>query len=242
MTSKDEQAMRTYWDERARLNAVWYVDTSLSFDAPDLERFFETGRRVVSEALDGSPVAPPGTELAIEIGSGLGRICRALAERFGRVVGIDVSSEMVERARELVADPRIEFQVGDGVSLAPLEDASADMILSFTVFQHIPSTRVIEGYIIEAGRVLRPGGVFVFQWNNTPGAKRWALRRTLLDLAQRVGVSERYGRNAREFLGSRVPLGRIRSALDRGGMDLVATAGLDTLFAWTWAVRRTDAA
>jgi len=238
MTSKDEQAMRTYWDERARLNAVWYVDTSLSFDAPDLERFFETGRRVVAEALDGSPVQPPGNDLAVEIGAGLGRICRALAERFDRVVGIDVSSEMLNRARELVDEPRITFEVGDGTTLEPLAPRSADLILSFTVFQHIPSTRVIENYIAEAGRVLKPGGLFVFQWNNTPGARRWALRRTLLDLAQRVGVTERYGRNARAFLGSRVPLPRIRRALERGGMELVHTAGLDTLFAWSWAVRR----
>jgi SAM-dependent methyltransferase len=238
MTGKDEQAMRTYWDERARLNAVWYVDTSLSFDAPDLERFWETGRRIVTEALEGSPAKPPATELAVEIGSGLGRVCRALAERFDRVVGIDISSEMVQRARDLVDDRRIAFEVGDGATLASVETGSADLVLSFTVFQHIPSTTVIENYIAEAGRALKPGGLFVFQWNNTPGARRWAVRRTLLDLAQRVGVTERYGRNAREFLGSRVPLARIRRALERGGMELVSTTGLDTLFAWCWAVRK----
>ncbi|MFA5785654.1 MAG: hypothetical protein WDA71_01490 [Actinomycetota bacterium] len=82
--------MRAYWDERARVNAVWYVDTSLDFDHPDLERFFETGRRIVSEALDHAPIAPPGSSLAVEIGSGLGRVCLALTERFSRVIGVDV--------------------------------------------------------------------------------------------------------------------------------------------------------
>ena len=101
--------MRAYWDDAARRNAVWYVDTSLSYEGPDMDRFFETGRRIVSEALDGSPVPLPGTGTAVEIGAGLGRVCRALADRFDRVVGLDVSPEMVERARGLVDDPRVSF-------------------------------------------------------------------------------------------------------------------------------------
>src|SRR5438093_9964969 len=93
-----EEGMRTYWDEAARTNAAWYVDTSLEYDHPDMERFFSTGRRIVSEALDGSPVAPPGYSTAVEIGSGLGRVCLALADRFERAIGVDISPEMVQRA------------------------------------------------------------------------------------------------------------------------------------------------
>jgi SAM-dependent methyltransferase len=230
--------MRAFWDERAKLNAVWYVDTSLSFDEPDMATFFETGRKIVAEALDDAPVSPPGRELAVEIGSGVGRVCLALADRFERVVGIDVSPEMVRRARELVPEPRITFELGDGASLASLASGSVDLVLSFTVFQHIPDREVIERYLLEAGRVLRPGGVLVFQWNNTPGAFRWTLRRTLLDLAQRLRLRpERYGRNAREFLGSRVSLEHIRAGLDRAGLQMMGSRGLGTLFAWAWAVR-----
>jgi SAM-dependent methyltransferase len=97
---------------------------------------------------------------------------------------------------------------------------------------------VIEGYVREAARVLRPGGVFVFQWNNTPGAVRWAVRREALAMLQRRGIrTERYGRNAAEFLGSRVPLPRIERALRGAGLSLRATKGLGTLFAWAWAER-----
>ena len=242
MPKKTTDSMRAFWDERARLNAVWYVDTSLSFDDPDMATFFETGRKIVAEALDGTPFSPPGRELAVEIGSGVGRVCLALADRFDRVVGIDVSPEMVRRARELVPDERITFELGDGATLGSLASGSVDLVLSFTVFQHIPDRAVIEHYLEEAGRVLRPGGVVVFQWNNTPGALRWALKRTLLDLAQRLRLRpERYGRNAREFLGSRVPLDHIRAALDRAGLELKETRGLGTLFAWAWAVRREEA-
>jgi SAM-dependent methyltransferase len=240
MTRGARESMRAYWDEAARVNAVWYVDTSLDFDAPDLDRFFETGRVIVAEALDGAPVAPPGRELAVEIGSGLGRVCKALVERFDRVVGVDISSEMVSRAAGLVADERVAFEVVDGTSLTSIPTGKADLILSFTVFQHIPDVSIIEGYIREAGRVLKPGGLLVFQWNNTPGAFRWTLRRSVLAFLQRTGVlRERYRRNAPEFLGSRVPLPRIRQALAEGGLELRNTKGLGTLFAWAWAQKTT---
>src|SRR3954468_9875031 len=131
--------MRSYWDEGARRNAVWYVDTSLDYDNPDLQKFLETGRTIVHDALDRAPTTPPGTDLAVEIGCGLGRICKALTERFDRVVGVDISPEMLRRAREHVPEPSVEFMLGDGVSLAGIETGAADLVLSFTVFQHIPS-------------------------------------------------------------------------------------------------------
>ncbi len=239
MSENARDSMRTYWDEAARTNAAWYVDTSLDFDDPDLEKFFETGRTVVSVAIDEAPAAPPGRELALEIGSGLGRICRALSERFDRVIGIDISEEMVRRARELVDDPRITFEVSNGSDLHGVPDGAVDLVLTFTVFQHIPDVRLIEGYVREAGRVLKPGGVFVFQWNNSPGARRWALKRRMLGFLQRTGLrAEPHRRNAPEFLGSRVPLDRVRRALADGAMELAGTTGLDTLYAFAWAVKR----
>ena len=72
--------MRSYWDEGARRNAFWYVDTSLDYANPDLDQFFETGRLIVSEALQNTPVNPRGKALAVEIGCGLGRVCQALAD------------------------------------------------------------------------------------------------------------------------------------------------------------------
>lgn len=232
-------AMRAYWDDRARANAAWYVDTSLDFSAPDMETFFATGRRIVDEAFEDGTPEPAGRELAVEIGSGLGRVCRALGERFERVIGIDLSREMTERARDLVQDNRIEFVLGDGRSLQPLGSATADLVISFTVFQHIPEPAVIESYILEAGRVLRTGGVFVFQWNNQPGARRWRVRRAILSALQRSGIrKEAHLRHDPSFLGSRVAIERIDAALRSARMERVRAKGLGTLYAWAWAVKR----
>jgi SAM-dependent methyltransferase len=229
--------MRSFWESRAQANAAYYVDTSLDYDAPDMAAFFATGEVVVREALDG-PVSPAGRGRAVEIGSGLGRVCRALASRFDEVVGVDISPEMVRQARALVADPRVTFVVGDGTSLAPLADGSADLVLTFTVFQHIPDATVIEGYVVEAGRILRPGGVLVAQWNNTPHATWWRLRRGVLAALQRTGLHrERRGRNASAFLGSRVSRRRMERALDVAGLELQRCRGEGGLWAWLWAVK-----
>jgi SAM-dependent methyltransferase len=230
--------MRDYWDERARLNAAWYVDTTLDFEQPDMQRFFDSGEQIVADHYVGGVVQPAGQALAVEIGSGLGRICRALRPHFDRVVGVDISTEMVTRARELVTEPGVEFVVGTGVGLTGVEDACADLVFSFTVFQHIPDPAIVEGYIAEAGRVLRPGGVFVFQWNNEAGSSIWRLRRAALSMLQRTGLRpETYGRHASEFLGSRIPRRRIDAALQRAGLELRGTRGDGTLFTWAWAVR-----
>jgi SAM-dependent methyltransferase len=237
VASSRTAAMRAYWEERARLNAAFYVDTSLDYDAPDMERFLATGRVVVEHALDDAPAQPASYGLAVEIGCGLGRICLALTERFEQVVGYDISTQMLAQAEPLVAGAPVDLRLTDGASLPGMADRSADLVLTFTVFQHIPDVDVIRSYIREAGRVLAPGGVFAFQWNNTPGARRWRLHRRVMAVAQRLGRGDRYGRDQPEFLGSRVELAVIDRALADAGLKRVGLRDPGQLFSWAWAVR-----
>jgi SAM-dependent methyltransferase len=235
--------MRAWWDGAAARNAAWYVDTSLDYDSPDMDRFWQTGEVIVAEALDDAPAVPAGRQRAVEIGSGLGRICQALSRRgFTEVIGIDISPTMTARARELVDGPGVRFEVGDGQGLAAVESGSADLVLTFTVFQHMADQRLIAGYLREAARVLRPGGVLVAQWNGTDGARRWALRRAVLTWAGRLRPSaDRYGREVPEFLGSRVPVARMRGLLAEAGLEVAGMRGEGTLFSWVWATRPSTA-
>lgn len=230
--------MRRFWDARARENAAWYVDTSLSYDEPDMQRFFETGEKVVEEALLSAPVQPAAYGHAVEIGPGLGRICAALHPHFERVTGIDVSAEMLERARELVPQPGVEFVLGDGVGLRPLPDASADFVTSFTVLQHMTSETLVLGYLAEAARVLRPGGVLAIQWNNLPHPWRWRVQGVWWRLRRRVGLGPRGEEtNAREFVGTRVAWGPVERTLRDAGLTIAGRKGEGTLFAWVWAAK-----
>ncbi len=228
--------MRDFWDSAASASAAFYVDTTVSYDNPDMDAFFATGEQIVAQAL--APVAPARRALAVEIGAGLGRNCAALAAHFDQVVGIDIAPEMIRQASELVTDERVRFVLGEGVDLSVIADASADFVLSFTVFQHIPDRSVIEAYVAEAGRVLRPGGVFAFQWNNQSSELRWRIRRAALVTLQKTGLRrERYHRNAVAFLGTTVSVARIERALSAAGLDMVHNEGAGTLFCWAWATK-----
>ena len=238
MSGSLTDGMRRYWDERAQENAAFYVDTTCDYDAPDMARFFETGDHVVREALLDAPVQPSARGAALEIGPGLGRICRALASHFDRVVGLDVSVEMMRRARELVDDPRVTFAVGDGVTLQPVDDASVDFVVTFTVLQHLPDKGTIAGYLREAARVLRPGGVLAAQWNGNAHPRRYRIRSAWWQLQRRLGVrSKQDHRVARQFLGTPVPVRFVREVLEDAGLVIRGTKGDGTLFSWIWAAK-----
>ena len=59
--------MRAYWDDGARRNAAWYVDTTLSYEEPDMVRFLAGGQHIVTELFDRVPVEPAGRGLAVEM-------------------------------------------------------------------------------------------------------------------------------------------------------------------------------
>jgi SAM-dependent methyltransferase len=229
--------MRAYWDDAAARNAMFYVDTSLDFDRPDLEQFRAGGRRIAAIALDGCPVELPGRTLAIEIGSGLGRVCEALAGSFDAVVGIDISAEMVRQAAQLVTDPTVEFRHGDGLTLPGVSDASVDLVVTFTVFQHAPARAMIRANLAAAARALKPGGVIAMQWNATPGPVRWRLHRLRMRLLAKLGRADGHGRDAAQFLGSRVPMKAMDQMLADVGLTRAAVSDPDSLFTWAWAVK-----
>lgn len=235
--SREERArkMREYWDERARLNAAYYVDTRLEYDALDMDMFWEQGELLVKRAMDDGPVKVPNGQTAIEIGSGLGRNVRALGKRFDKAIGCDISKEMLAQSRpEMPAN--VELVQIDGTSLHPLPDASVDLVMSITVLQHIPDIAVTEGYIRETARVLKPGGFAVVQWNGSAGsAAGWALKRQWLAVTAKLGRrGEKYGREAPEFFGSRIPRPRFLAMVEAAGLLNRGTTGDGTIDSWIW--------
>jgi GT2 family glycosyltransferase/protein-L-isoaspartate O-methyltransferase len=197
-----------FWDEKARENALWFVDTGLDYENPDAESFWRRGEEVVELMLDSVGLSIEPDEEVVDIGCGVGRLTRALAARAGRVYGVDVSSEMLELARQ--HNPQlenVEWLHGDGRSLAPLADSSVDGCFSHVVFQHIPDPEVTLNYVREMGRVLRPGGWALFQVSTDPSVHRQP-RRLL-----------RRG-NDRAWWGSAVDLDALRAAATQAGLSI----------------------
>lgn len=159
--------MRRAWDERARKNARHFVNTSRT-DWTD-EDFFASGEKAIAEDIltDMENICQgkdPAAMRVIEIGCGAGRLTRALSKVFGEVHALDVSGEMVARAQKALADrPNVRLYQNNGCDLGVLPRIEFDFAYSAIVFQHIPSREIIENYVREVARLLRPGGLFKFQ-------------------------------------------------------------------------------
>jgi SAM-dependent methyltransferase len=162
--------MRRDWDDRARSNAKWFINT-FKLEQSEAE-FDETGRRdVASAVLDKldqiASKRDPRQLRLLEIGCGIGRMTKFLAQSFGEVYATDVSPEMIERARQrLTGLENVRLYTTNGVDLADLPDDYFDIVFSMRVFQHIPSGAVIRANLDEAYRKLKPGGVLRFQTNS----------------------------------------------------------------------------
>ncbi len=136
----------------------------------DPERFFARGRAEISAALE--HLSSLGLDVkkghALDFGCGVGRLTQALCGEFGEAVGVDISFSMIESARRFNQHgDRCNYLVNTSDDLAQLGDASFDFVYSNITLQHIPpeaSTRYISEFI----RVLRPGGIAMFQFPSGP--------------------------------------------------------------------------
>jgi (2Fe-2S) ferredoxin/SAM-dependent methyltransferase len=134
----------------------------------DADTFRASGERDAAVFFDGlRHLLTPRTSV-LDIGCGIGRMDEFVAPHVQRLTGIDVSGEMVRKARARLATlPNVAFVEGDGFTLRGIDDASIDLVCSHIVFQHMPR-HAVAGYFREVHRVLRRGGDFVFQmpeWN-----------------------------------------------------------------------------
>jgi SAM-dependent methyltransferase len=161
------EKMRREWDQRARENARHYVATGREQWTD--EEFFHSGELAVRNELLNDMInicqgQDPKQMKVLEIGCGAGRITRALARLFGEVYAVDVSGEMVAQARQALSDvPNAHIYQNNGMDLSVLGDIEIDFAFSEIVFQHISSVEIIENYVREVHRLLRPGRLFKFQ-------------------------------------------------------------------------------
>lgn len=111
----------------------------------------------------GNPLAiasiKPG-EVVVDLGSGGGFDCFLAAEKTGaagRVIGIDMTPEMISRARSNASKSErknVEFRLGE-IEYLPVGDNTVDVIISNCVINLSPDKPQV---LREAYRILKPGG------------------------------------------------------------------------------------
>jgi len=111
----------------------------------------------------GNPLAFAGVQagqVVLDIGSGAGIDCLIAAEKVGpagRVIGLDMTPEMIERGRRnarAAGAANVEFRLGEAEKM-PVEDSSVDWLISNCVINLSPDKPAV---FREIARVLKPGG------------------------------------------------------------------------------------
>jgi cyclopropane fatty-acyl-phospholipid synthase-like methyltransferase len=220
--------MRRDWDRRAKQNARHYVVTGQA-EWSD-EEFFQSGEVTMQEDIlnDLTNICQgedPKQMAVLEIGCGAGRVTRAFAKFFGEVHAVDISAEMVRQAQRAVSDfPTVHVYRNNGKDLSAVRrhwwnrwgigtPVQVDFAFSTMVFQHIPSREIIESYVREAHRLLRPGGLFKFQ-------------------VQGAGIGETDPRDS--WVGIPFSEQQAREMAQRCGFEMRYDAGCGDQYYWLW--------
>ncbi len=98
----------------------------------------------------------PG-ERVIDIGCGPGFLCKSMAAAVGpagRVIGIDISEDLIDFATNHKGSDSIEYRVGNAIAL-PVEPAQFDVAVSTQVIEYVADA---DAALHEISRVVRPGG------------------------------------------------------------------------------------
>jgi len=168
-----------------------------------------------------------GTRL-LDVASGPGALAAEAANRGARPVGVDLSPQMIELARQLY--PAIEFREAD-VEHLPFPDHTFDAVVCAFGLGHFPRPELA---VAECVRTLLPGGSIAFSWWDDPSRQR--IQGIFRDAVAEVGVSVLpdvpQGHNVFRFSNS----GEFLQLLKGAGLTEVAIAEQTT----TYLVRDTE--
>lgn len=178
---------------RRRLRRSRNYFESVAGDWERIRRSFFTDR-VTSLAIE--KLLPRHLVLA-DIGCGTGSLTFELARFADKVIGIDLSKEMLRRAREIAREKEIrnvEFRRADALAL-PLDARSVDALFCVMVLHFLPDP---ERAVAEFRRVTRPGGSVILvdlvqhnqEWMLEQMAHRWLGfdRRSITEWFRAAGV------------------------------------------------------
>ncbi|MBU2515926.1 class I SAM-dependent methyltransferase [bacterium] len=159
--------LRITWDEFARRDVLWSI-----MSCPDkkdnrweIDNFFKTGQNDIDFILQEAEKRYPQFQRnkALDFGCGVGRMTIPLSKRFKETVGVDISAQMIGKAKVFAKNVSgCSFVVNEEEDLCIFPEAYFDFILSLIVLQHM-ERRYILNYIKEFLRLLKPVGLLVFQ-------------------------------------------------------------------------------
>ncbi|WP_404382427.1 class I SAM-dependent methyltransferase [Knoellia locipacati] len=228
------------WDDLGRVDPMWAIlaDPTRHGNRWTRDDFFATGVQEVRRYLDLLDELGVGArrEVAVDFGSGAGRLTQALSSAYAKVVGLDIAESMTALAvrENLERNPhreRASFVTNSADHLGVIDSDSVDLVLSIVVLQHM-NNALKSAYLREFVRVLRPHGVAVFTVPSHADRSLTGWVRRLPNPVQNIYRRHRYGyRSVMEFHAmSRT---EVEAAVAAAGGDIV-TVRDDTMAGPPW--------
>ncbi len=162
------------WDGFGKTDPLWAIltDPGRKGGKWTPEEFFASGRGEIAGIMNRAEALgfPVRRETALDFGCGVGRLTQALCAWFERCCGVDIAPSMIELARQHNKHGgQCEYFLNANSHLGIFPDCAFDLVYSSIVLQHMEQ-RYSTSYIREFVRVLRPGGLAVFQIPDRPRA------------------------------------------------------------------------
>jgi ubiquinone/menaquinone biosynthesis C-methylase UbiE len=196
------------WEDLARVDPLWAIctDSKKQYGKWDTEEFFKSGEIDIAHLVTVAKRLghPRDWKLALDFGCGIGRLTRAMSAHVANCIGLDISEEMIARARDV--NPGCEFVVNGDTTL-PFASDHFDLIYTKYVLQHLPEKEHVRAYITEFVRTLKPGGLLVYQVRTALSPRaRLQIGRRVYSTLRSLGVPE-------GFLYRRLRLNPIRATV-----------------------------
>lgn len=171
------------WEHFARADAEYHIltDRPSHGGAEAMERFFATGRQQAATILTEADPWLSGHGKAIEIGCGTGRLTIPMADRFDRMVGVDIAPTMLAKLQANAERFNIPNIQGVHVETGWEADGDADFLYSWLVLQHIDTAETVSRLVGRAAAALAPTGVAHLQFDSRPSTLLYRLRSHLPD-------------------------------------------------------------
>ena len=205
--------MRADWDDRARADAMYWIATRP--EAWSSEEFFRSGEADAQQILTRAAIPLAPGDAVLDIGCGVGRLLRAMIAGGAVGYGVDVSAEMIERARRHLAPAEVHLTVSPAHQLSALPARHFRLIYSYVVLQHVPEAAMILTCFEQCAGLLADGGVLVMQFRN----------------------DHAFHHTYDTYRGASVPVDSVRDVLASAGLSAIAFDGEGTMYTWVRAVR-----
>ena len=153
----------------------------------------------------------------LDLGCAGGFMAEAMAARGAKVTGIDPAELAIEAARRhaLTEGLQISYDVGVGEAL-PYAEARFDAVVCVDVLEHVAD---LDAVLLEVARVLRPGGLFLFDTINRNPIARFA---TITIAENLLRLLPRGTHDPEMFIMPR----ELRLALEKAGLISGSSTGL----------------